>query len=105
MKSLVKEFECYSGGVMQSQADSHADHAVSVLGWGEESGLKYWVVRHSGGTQWGEEGFFRIQRGAQPGTGQNSSGQSAAGTLGIEADCWWATLRPAVVPDQSVCTD
>ena len=55
MKSLVTEFECYSGGVIQSQASSSAGHAVAVLGWGEESGLGYWVVRHGGGTQWGEK--------------------------------------------------
>ena len=25
--------------------------------------VDYWVGRHSGGTIWGDEGFFRIERG------------------------------------------
>ncbi|XP_065210583.1 cathepsin B-like [Planococcus citri] len=38
-------------------------HAVRVIGWGEEDGMKYWLVANSWGTDWGEEGTFRIIRG------------------------------------------
>jgi len=40
------------------------DHVVEVAGWGETpSGLKYWVVRNSWGTYWGDMGWFKIRRG------------------------------------------
>merc|ERR1711865_905708 len=40
------------------------DHIVEVGGWGETaSGLKYWIVRNSWGTYWGQGGWFKIRRG------------------------------------------
>lgn len=44
-------------------------HAISIVGWGEEKDSKggpkekYWIVRNSWGTEWGDKGFFRIVRG------------------------------------------
>ncbi|KAI8476356.1 MAG: hypothetical protein J3K34DRAFT_256855 [Monoraphidium minutum] len=72
-----------NGGVyVDSGEDTEIDHDVEVVGWGvdPESGLKYWLVRNSWGTYWGELGFFKVQRGA----GGN-------GALQIESgDCWYA---------------
>ncbi|XP_034250308.1 tubulointerstitial nephritis antigen-like [Thrips palmi] len=38
-------------------------HSVRIIGWGEEEGVKYWLVANSWGEWWGEGGFFRIRRG------------------------------------------
>jgi len=39
-------------------------HAVKMLGWGVENGVKYWLCANSWGGSWGENGLFRIVRGA-----------------------------------------
>lgn len=40
------------------------NHAALIVGWGEDdSGIKYWELKNSYGEEWGDHGFFRLQRG------------------------------------------
>jgi cathepsin C len=68
------DFMLYSGGVF-SQARGipaplaasktewlQVDHAILLVGWGEQLGEKYWIAQNSWGLDWGEAGFFRIAR-------------------------------------------
>eukprot|EP00933_Yihiella_yeosuensis_P063040 TRINITY_DN66097_c0_g1_i1.p1 TRINITY_DN66097_c0_g1~~TRINITY_DN66097_c0_g1_i1.p1 ORF type:complete len:371 (-),score=99.16 TRINITY_DN66097_c0_g1_i1:295-1407(-) len=38
-------------------------HAIKIVGWGTESGTDYWLVANSWNSDWGDNGFFKIQRG------------------------------------------
>lgn len=70
-------FEEYTGGIYYDKTgDIDVTHIISVVGFGVEDGVKYWVGRNSWGTWWGESGYFRIIRGVN--------------NIDIEAACSWA---------------
>lgn len=39
------------------------DHSITIVGYGEENGIKYWVVLNSWGEKWGDKGFIKVKRG------------------------------------------
>ena len=55
---IYKETDCNIKGSLGA-----INHAVVFVGWGTENGTDYWIVRNSWGSDWGEKGYFRIQRG------------------------------------------
>lgn len=66
MYSLTPEYRNYKGGYVlrDSTKYSRTTHVVSLVGWGvTDDGLKYWIVRNSDGTGFGDDGFFLAERG------------------------------------------
>lgn len=52
-------FELYSSGIIKSHhCGKDIDHAVVIVGYTPE----YWIVKNSWGKEWGEDGYFRIER-------------------------------------------
>lgn len=61
---VYTDFENYGGGIYHHVTGKKAGgHAVRMVGWGVDGGVKYWKVANSWNPYWGEKGYFRIQRG------------------------------------------
>ena len=76
--AVTQEMEDYTGGIFEDFTDDkEVTHEISIVGYGEENGTPYWVIRNSWGQHWGEDGFMRLVRGKN--------------NLAIESDCAWAT--------------
>merc|ERR1740117_360201 len=85
--SVPDSLETYEGGIYEDKTgDLNIVHDISVVGYGVEKGVKYWTVRNSWGTHFGEDGFFRVIRGTN--------------NIAIESDCAWATPKDTWTEDK-----
>jgi len=72
--------ENYTSGIFEDKTgDKNIVHDISIVGYGVENGVKYWTVRNSWGSHYGEDGFIRVIRGIN--------------NIAIETDCAWATVK------------
>jgi len=96
----------YEEGVFPAnRGGTDIDHAVVLVGYGHDlkSGLDYWTIRNSWGPAWGEDGYIRLERQAEPncaidyynsdGVGCDGDPQevTVCGTSAILYDCSYPT--------------
>ncbi|CAN1123371.1 Senescence-specific cysteine protease SAG39 [Linum perenne] len=58
-------FQFYSSGIFTDSCQSDLNHGVAAVGYGKGGGGKYWVVKNSWGSDWGENGYIRMERGVR----------------------------------------
>ncbi|KAL3741713.1 hypothetical protein ACJRO7_017220 [Eucalyptus globulus] len=77
-------FQFYSSGVFTGSCGTDINHAVTAVGYGKTSGsggTKYWLMKNSWGTGWGESGYMRIQKDVS----------SEAGLCGLATEAFYPT--------------
>jgi len=85
--AVPEALESYTGGIFEdTTGDMNIVHDISIVGYGEENGIKFWTVRNSWGSQFGEDGFVRVIRGKN--------------NIAIESDCSWATPKNTWTSDE-----
>lgn len=53
----------YRSGVLTGECGKNRSHAITAVGYGtSDDGIKFWLFKNSWGSDWGEEGFVRLQR-------------------------------------------
>ncbi len=68
--NVINAFEGYMGGIYEDTQTScddspcyyvEANHSVALVGWDDNGGDGYWILRNSWGVNWGENGYMRIK--------------------------------------------
>uniref|UniRef100_A0A8C1ENM1 Cathepsin H n=1 Tax=Cyprinus carpio carpio TaxID=630221 RepID=A0A8C1ENM1_CYPCA len=64
---VTSDFMQYKDGIYTStvchNTTDKVNHAVLAVGYAEQNGTPYWIVKNSWGTYWGINGYFYIERG------------------------------------------
>lgn len=72
------EFAFYKGGIFEPLfcETEFVVYDLLLVGYGEENGKKFWILKNSWGENWGEKGYMRLAN-----TGKNLCGVANAPVL------------------------
>ncbi|XP_036433805.1 cathepsin S, ortholog 1 [Colossoma macropomum] len=64
INAKLASFHRYKSGIYDDPAcdPRSVNHAVLVVGYGQDKGQDYWLIKNSWGSAWGENGFVRMAR-------------------------------------------
>jgi len=65
IQANLQSFQLYKSGIYSDpNCGDDLDHGVLVVGYGYDSSwdMKYWIVKNSWGSTWGDNGYIRIQK-------------------------------------------
>ncbi|EYU40491.1 hypothetical protein MIMGU_mgv1a018119mg, partial [Erythranthe guttata] len=78
------DFRHYSNGVFTGNCGTEFDHIVTIVGYGTHvDGTKYWLVKNSWGSNWGEDGYIKMLRRS------NVNDKHTPGVCGIAARVYY----------------
>ena len=67
-------FQLYKSGVFTGSCGTNLDHGVLAVGYGNDKGQDYYLVKNSWGTTWGDKGYIKLGRGDEFNKGKGQCG-------------------------------
>lgn len=74
--------------------DRRLDHAALAVGYGEENGQEYWLIKNSWSLSWGSEGFIKISA-----RNDNCGVTQKAVVVEVKKKSWWKILKSIFLED------
>ena len=66
LMNVYVDFMAYQSGVYSPTSTQFTGmHAMTIVGYGNQKGVPYWVMANSWGEAWGEKGYCRVQMGTK----------------------------------------
>ncbi|KAH7672353.1 Actinidain protein [Dioscorea alata] len=62
VEAYGKDFQLYTKGIFTAFCGTAVDHAVTVIGYGTDGNVDYWLIKNSWGDFWGESGYMKLER-------------------------------------------
>lgn len=101
MMEIYDDYYDYKSGIyIHSKGDNLIDyHAISIVGWGVENNIKFWIVQDSHGTSRGENGYMRIKIGDESGAGATAICDEKEGKYNYLKDPqkWYLYIIPFIL--------
>ena len=71
MMYIYSDYYDYKSGIYDHKEEDTplSFHSITLIGWGVENNIKYWIIQDSYGTSRGENGYMRIKIGDGSGAG------------------------------------
>ena len=88
MMYIYNDYYDYKSGIyIHNGGDNYLGfHAISIIGWGIEDNIKYWIIQDSYGISHGEKGYLRIKIGDKCGAGETAFCDEINGKYIIDND-------------------
>ncbi|KAH9319123.1 hypothetical protein KI387_020892 [Taxus chinensis] len=60
-----RDWSAYKSGIFTGKCGTSVNHGMTIVGYGSEDVLDYWIVKFAWGREWGEEGYIRMCRNVE----------------------------------------
>lgn len=66
----IYPLQFYQSGIYTGNCSTSVNHTQSIVGYGNDNGTLYWILRNQWGPNYGEQGYIRLQRDLGKGPGK-----------------------------------